>query len=102
MGRKFACRACAATLAVVFTAGPLFADGPGDNLPDKVRRVPPPGIVIPSDDRDALQKGVADLGREIDDLRTALKDRPGLLDLLPDVQVFHNSVRYALAHNEFY
>ena len=89
-------------LALVLFAGPLRADGPADNLPDKVRRVPPPGIVVPNDEREALAAGVAALGKEIDDLRTALKEKPALLDLLPDVQIFHNSVRYALTYNEFY
>src|SRR5207247_1645981 len=38
--------------------------------------------------------------REIDDLRAALKGKPAL-DLLPDVEVFHKAVRYALTYNEF-
>ncbi|HEX5271610.1 MAG TPA: prolyl oligopeptidase family serine peptidase [Gemmataceae bacterium] len=78
------------------------ADGPGDNLPDNVRPVPPPGVAIPDADRTELQNGAAALGKEIDALRTALKDKPVLLDLLPDVQVYHNAVRYALAYNEFF
>ena len=49
-----------------------------------------------------LQTGVDALGKEIDDLRTALKDKPALLDLLPDVQIYYNAVRYALTYNEFY
>src|SRR5205823_14551777 len=28
--------------------------------------------------------------------------RPPLLELLPDVQIYHNAVRYALKYNEFY
>ncbi|MEO7319783.1 MAG: prolyl oligopeptidase family serine peptidase, partial [Chthoniobacteraceae bacterium] len=46
--------------------------------------------------------GVAALGKEIESLRAALKTKPGLLALLPDVQVFHNAVRYALDYNEFF
>src|SRR5262249_60994539 len=49
-----------------------------------------------------LQAGVEDLGREIELLRGTLKGKPYLLGLLPDVQVYHNAVRSALAHNEFY
>jgi pimeloyl-ACP methyl ester carboxylesterase len=88
--------------ALTLTAGALRADGPADNRVDKVRLVPPPGVAIPAADRDELQTGVDALGKEIDDLRTALKDKPALLDLLPDVQIYHNAVRYALKYNEFY
>lgn len=80
----------------------LYADGPGDNLPDKVRAVPPPGIKIEEADRGELQAGVDALGKEIERLRQDLKRKPALLELLPDVQIFHNAVRYALTYNEFY
>ena len=80
----------------------VLADGPADNVPDKVRRVPPAGIAIQASDRTALETGVAELGREVDSLRAALKNKPALLDLLPDVQIYHNAVRYALAYDEFY
>jgi dienelactone hydrolase len=88
--------------ALAFAAGALRADGPADNQTDKVRPVPPPGVAIPAADREELQTGVDALGKEIDDLRTALKDKPALLDLLPDVQIYYNAVRYALKYNEFY
>jgi hypothetical protein len=78
------------------------ADGPGDNLPDKVRRVPPAGIKVPDADRQELQAGVDELGKEIDGLRTALKGKPQLLELLPDVQVYHKAVDWALRYDEFY
>jgi hypothetical protein len=77
------------------------ADGPADNLADKVRRVPPPGIPVPEADRKELQAGAEELGKEIDDLRAALKGKP-LLELLPDVQVYHKAVDWALRYNEFY
>ncbi len=80
----------------------VYADGPGDNLPDKVRAVPPPGISIKEDDRTQLQAGVEELGKAIEQLRQDLKDKSALLELLPDVQIFHNAVRYALTYNEFY
>ncbi len=92
----------AALSALALAAVALHADGPGDNVADKVRPVPPPGVAIPAADREALQAGVNDLGKEIDALRVALKDKPALLDLLPDVQIYYNAVRYALAYNEFY
>jgi len=80
----------------------VSADGPSDNLPDKVRRVPPPGIKIPSPDRAELEAGVAELGKDIESLRTSLKSKPALLDLLPDVQVYHKAVDWALRYDEFY
>src|SRR5262245_47234925 len=42
------------------------ADGPADNLPDKVRRIPPPGVAVPADVRAELAAGVVELGREIE------------------------------------
>lgn len=89
-------------LSVFVVAALLHADGPGDNLPDKVRAVPPPGIKIDDTDRGELQTGVDTLGKEIERLRQDLQGKPALLELLPDVQIFHNAVRYALTYNEFY
>jgi hypothetical protein len=69
---------------------------------DQVRPVPPPGIKIPDADRGELQKGVAELGKEIDSLRAALRSKPALLDLLPDVQIYHKAVDWALRYDEFF
>src|SRR5262245_61534921 len=85
-----------------FIAVPLLADGPGDNLPDNVRRVPPPGLKISPADRAELEAGAAALGKEIDALRTELKSKPALLDLLPDVQIYHKAVDWALRYDEFF
>src|SRR5262249_28031982 len=82
------------------------ADGPSDNLADKVRRVPPPGIKIADADREELDRGVEQLGKAIVGLPGALKPLgkrgAGLLELMPDVQIYHNAVRYALHHDEIY
>jgi hypothetical protein len=80
----------------------VHADGPKDNIPDNVRRVPPPGIKVPDADRQELEAGVDQLGREIDELLTTLKGKPALLELLPDVQVYHKAVDWALRYDEFY
>jgi hypothetical protein len=92
------------TFALLLLAAGAFvrADGPGDNVPDKVRPVPPPGVAVPAADRAELQARADDLGKEIDALRIALKGKPALLELLPDVQVYHNAVRYALTYSEFF
>lgn len=66
-----------------------------------VRRIPPAGVAIAPDDHRELTAGVEALNKEVDELRSALKDNPALLDLLPDVQIYANAVRYALQHDEF-
>jgi len=76
------------------------ADGPSDNLPGQVRRIPPPGIKIPDADRAELDAGAAGLGREIESLRGTLKGR--MAELLPDVEIYHKAVDWALRYDEFY
>src|SRR5581483_6697979 len=76
--------------------------GPADNVVDKVRRIPEAGIAIPTKDRDELKAGVEQLGKEIEELRTSLKGKQALLDLIPDVQIFHKAVHDALKYDEFY
>lgn len=75
-----------------------FADGQGDNLPEKVRPVPPPGISVPDADRAALEQGLTELGHDVEALRGNAKAAP----LLPDVRIYENAVRYALHYNEFF
>ena len=96
MPLRFAC----AALYVLSAAA--HADGPRDNLADKVRPIPPVGITLPVSDRNALQKGSDELGQAIEAARASLAKKPALLGLLPDVQIFHNAVRYALKYDEFY
>src|ERR1044071_2310228 len=81
-------------------AMPVLADGPSDNLPDKVRRIPPPGIRIAHADRAELEAAAADLGKDVESLRVDLKG--ALRDLLPDVQIYHKAVDWALRYDEFY
>ena len=71
-------------------------------LAQSVKQIPPPGIAVPPADRKELEAGVAELGQRIDGLRETLKHKPQLLELLPDVQIFHNAARYALKYNEFF
>ncbi len=80
----------------------LRADGPSDNVAEKVRPVPPPGIDVPAADRDALKAAVHGLSSQVESLRSDLSDKPALLDLLPDVEIYLDAVRSALANNEFY
>ncbi len=89
-------------LPILLSVAFLRADGPSDNAAEKVRPVPPPGVAIADADRGALQESVNTFGKEIQSLKEALAGKPALLDLLPDVEIYFNAVRYALANNEFY
>ena len=79
---------------VLLLAGAVFAA--------EVKPIPPPGIPISDTDRATLTAEVAALGKEIDALRVALKAKPEMLALLPDVMIFHKSVDWALRYDEFF
>jgi len=66
------------------------------------RAVPPPGIRIPDQARKELEADAQSLAQEIDSLRVALKERLDKLELLPDVQIFHKAVDWAVRYDEFY
>jgi pimeloyl-ACP methyl ester carboxylesterase len=83
-------------------ASPVRADGPGDNVLQNVRPIPPKGVTLADVDRSTLKLGVDQLGREIDGLHESLKAKPALLALLPDVQVYHKALQCALTYNEFF
>ncbi len=78
------------------------ADGPMDNLADKVRPVPPPGIKLSLEDQGELIEGVENLAVKIEAIRKELAGKPDLLAFLPDVEVFHRAVYYAYKYNEFH
>lgn len=88
-----------ALAAFLFVIGTTAAQ---QNNPGSIKSVPPPGIEVSAADRAELEAGIAALGKEIDGLREALKKQPALSALLPDVQIFYNAARYALAYNEFF
>jgi len=76
------------------------ADGVQDNLETNVRRVPPIGITVPDKDRIELEERLASLAKEIAGAKQALAKKPELLALLPDVEIYHKAVRYALTYQE--
>lgn len=84
---------------VVAFAGYAVADGPQDNVPDKVRRVPPPGIAIPAKDREELEAGVGELMAQIQELA---RQKKWNVQWLADVEIFPAAVATALKHNEVY
>ena len=65
-------------------------------------RVPAVGIEIPEDTRLALRERTDALGQAIDQLRDQLTETPPLLRFLPDVQVYHKAVDWALRHRLFF
>lgn len=69
---------------------------------DTGKALPPPGITISDADRAELTKAVAEFEQEIKDVRRELQGQPILLDLLPDVLIYHKAVDWALKYDEFY
>jgi dienelactone hydrolase len=88
--------------SLLFATGVILADGPADNIAERVRQVPPPGVKIDTSDRTDLSAGVLGLGKEIEELRVVLKNKANLLEMLPDVQIYYNAVHFALKYNEFF
>lgn len=80
----------------------VLADGPADNRSDQVRRVPPPGVAVPDGVRAELADGVAKLGGDLEALKGELAKKPALLARLPDVQIYHKAVDWALRYDEFF
>ena len=78
----------------------VIADGPRDNIPGKVRRVPPLGVEVSDTDRQLLEKGLRELGTRI----AMIRKHPDaqLRNLLPDVEIYHRAVDNALRYQEFF
>ncbi len=87
------------SVGIVLGAASLRADGPKDNIPESVRPIPPVGIEVPDEVRAELDAGLQLLEADLTNLRAdaSLRDT-----LLPDVEIFHKAVRYALIGNQFY
>lgn len=70
--------------------------------PPPATRLPPAGIMIAAEDRAALTAGVAALRKDIDELARQLGAAPTLRGFLPDVEIFHKAVDWALRYDEFF
>lgn len=84
----------------VFLLMALFIVAPIAFSQDVVKPIPPVGKELAPADRAELEAGIEKLGKEIEQLRVELKDKPALLALLPDIQIYHNAVRYPLIYHE--
>src|SRR5580704_11571284 len=91
-----------ALLSVLFVTLTAFAQNPADNAAEKVARVPPAGIAVPENVRSELRAGCDELAKSLAELRTTLSAKPDLLALLPDVEIYHKAVDWALRYDEFY
>ncbi len=76
------------------------ADGSGDNVLQKVRQIPPPGIEISAADQKELEQGLAKLDASVILLGASQSYRTA--QLLPDVKVFQKAVHDVLTYNEFF
>jgi pimeloyl-ACP methyl ester carboxylesterase len=88
-------------LLTLSCAVPLAARPKAPQFPD-VRPIPPPGVSVLAEDRATLESGIKELGEIIEAIRTTQTIKPALRELLPDIQIYHNAVRYALTYNEFF
>lgn len=77
-----------------------LADGPADNIPTNVRRIPKLGVEVPAERRAKWETGLRNLAVKIDGLRGG-KDAKKL-ELLPDVEIFYKAVHDALTYQEFF
>lgn len=82
------------------SVGAARADGPADNNPETVRRVPKLGIEVSADDKAKLQAGLDELKGAIDKL--AESKNPKTLALLPDIRIYRDAVNTALTYQEFF
>ncbi|AGA29482.1 prolyl oligopeptidase family serine peptidase [Singulisphaera acidiphila] len=89
-----------AAILVILNATFAGADGPKDNQPDAVRRVPKPGIEVPLADREILETGLNNLEAAIEKLKGS-RDA-WTLELIPDVQIYQRAVHDALKYEEFF
>jgi len=90
----------AALLIVLSAALTCRADGPADNNPETVRRIPALGIEVSAAEREELTTRLDALKAALDGL--AKKDDPRIRELLPDVQIFYRAAHDALHYREFF
>ena len=79
----------------------LTATGFAQTPPAAPKKIPPPGFTLTDPERQELTAGAAALGRDLDALTRELAREPRLLALLPDVEIFHKAVDWALRYDEF-
>ncbi len=96
MGRVIASLLAIGLLPVSWTV----ADGPRDNIPTQVRRVPPLGVEVSEADRQMLTTGLKELNGLIESIRKSKNEQ--VRALLPDVEIYQRAVDNALRYQEFF
>lgn len=89
-------------LCLLLLVPAAMADGPKDNIAASVRPVPPLGIEVPAAEAAALTQGLGELRAAIAAAAKAQAKHPLLADLLPDVEIYHKAVDWALRYREFH
>ncbi len=89
-----------ASSGMLLNLAPVRADGPADNVPTSVRRIPKLGVEVPADVRAELEAGL----KKLDDKIEALRNRKDAktIKLLPDVEIYRKAVGDALEYQEFF
>ncbi len=88
-------RPAVTALALLAIAMPSFAQTPP-------KEIPPPGIMLSDAERAELTEGAAALRKEIDALTPEIAGNVKLKSHLPDVEIFHKAVDWALRYDEFF
>ena len=78
----------------------LSADGPQDNIPEKVRPVPPLGVELGDSDKKELLNGLDLLQQSVKQLRQ--REDTFTVDLLPDVEIFLRAVQQGINYRELF
>ncbi|MFN0021850.1 MAG: prolyl oligopeptidase family serine peptidase [Pirellulaceae bacterium] len=89
-----------AVLVFFFPFSISLADGPSDNIPTNVRRVPKLGIEVPAEQRKELEDLLAKLRTQIDQIKKNSDHKSR--ELWPDVEIFYKSVHDALVYQEIF
>lgn len=90
-------------LPALLLAPLLIASAPAQpsGAPPPPKRIPVPGITLTDTERHELAAGAAALRRDLDALAVELAGEPRWRALLPDVEIFHKAVDWALRYDEF-
>lgn len=92
-------------ICCLWASAAAWGDGPADNLAEKVRPVPPPGIMVPEADRKTLEQGLATLDQMLSELRQPAPTPPATMlrqKAFPDIEVLRKAVHDALTYGEFF
>ncbi|MBS0209744.1 MAG: prolyl oligopeptidase family serine peptidase [Planctomycetes bacterium] len=88
---------------LLLSVAALRADGPKDNVPQQVRRIPPPGVPVPEADRTAIEADLKQLEAKLEPLRALARGKqPALLAPLRDIEVYQKAATWALKYDEIF